>query len=319
MTNAVEQFAVHILGVAIAVVFSYFIGVGPLVMGLGVMILIVICTKINQKNAISLGVVSIIFVLDSPPDQFLSHVFLRSLSVIIGLGVALVINILLFPPKNKGKLLKKMVDLYNQSADYFFKSLHTFINAHEYTDYHSIEPVQLIEKERQILQLMEDAWEELKQEDNPIFIERFYELSRGFIERGKKIDEMTVLRVKRRNDPKNSYFNNNISPEFISILDSLTKGEEILKDLRRKLSSTFTEKKTYEMMKIDEDYWQELSKVIDVWQDRFTGVYYLRSLMEISVVATEMSWAGRRMKGLINLNNHTPQGGLMDRRDEPSF
>ena len=51
----------------------------------------------------------------------------------------------------------------------------------------------------------------------------------------------------------------------------------------------------------DIEYWAEFDQVMDSWQRTVSGIFYLRAMMEIAVVATEMRWAGRRMKAFYDL------------------
>jgi hypothetical protein len=301
LKNAWEQLGVHILAVTLAVTVGYLLGTGPLVIGLTVIAVIVLCNRLGWSGAISLGVVTIVFILDSPPDQFLRHAATRSLAVFIGLGVALGVNRVLAPPRYKDKLSQEVILLFQETSSYFLESLHTFIHSGNFNLFRKKEPKELKIKLIETEELLEHAREELTPLDNPIFTERMMEISRGFVERGQSINEMTSSRVKRRHAPDSPISSEGVSPEFQGVLDILSVGEANLDQLGRKLLIGLKDKHSFGVFEEDTEYWEQFDAVIDEWQKKVSGVFYLRALMEVAVVATEMRWASRRMKTLHNL------------------
>ena len=69
----------------------------------------------------------------------------------------------------------------------------------------------------------------------------------------------------------------------------------------RKVSIGLNQPHAAEKVGEDTGYWAEFDQVMDSWQRTVSGVFYLRAMMEIAVVATEMRWAERRMKALFDL------------------
>ena len=296
LRNARQQIAVHVLGVALAIVLGMIFGTGPLVIGMAVILIIALCNRLGWSGAITLGVVSIVFILDAPQDQFLMHAGIRSLAVFIGLAVALTVNRILRPPAYKAKLWQGLQDLFQESSSYFLRSMVTFVSSAGLTMFKPAPPVQLEHKLNELMEMYDLAREELTAEDNPLLWERLLEICRGFIERGQNIDEMTAQRVKRRQGLDSPLPTDGMSPEFRAILDLLMVGKEKLAVQLKRVSRALNEDQSTEAMEDDPEFWAEFDQVMDAWQRKVSGVFYLRAMMEIAVVATEIRWAGRRLR-----------------------
>lgn len=301
LNNAWEQIGVHLLAVALSLLIGILIGTNPISIGATVICLILICNRIGLSGGIVLGIVSIIFILDSPPETFLIHALSRSLTIFVGLGVALLINRVLAPPRYKTKLLDTLESLLSQTSEYFLESLYTFIQAGSLTSYQKSDPQELKNLLDEIMILHEQAREEITAKDNPPLIELLLEICRGFIERGHSINQMTSQRVQRRQESYSKAELQEISAQFQEIIDILSIGYGKLTELIRTLRLGTTEKKSYGFYQEDDSYWELFDKAIDQWNRKVSGVFYLRALMEVSVVATELRWAGRRTKTALNL------------------
>lgn len=302
LRNAWEQIGVHILGVALAIVLGLTLGTGPLVIGLAVILIIVLCNRLRWSGAITLGVVSIVFVLDAPKEQFLMQAGFRSVAVFVGLAVALVVNRILRPPAYKARLWQGLQELFAESASYFLRSLVTFISSASLTTFKPEPPAHLEQKLDELTQVYDHAREELTPGDNPLLWERLFEICRGFIERGKNIDDMTTQRVKRRQSPDSPLPTDGVSLEFQAILDLLTVGQGKLFAHVERVSRALHESHRTEPIKYDLEYWTEFDQAMDAWQRKVSGVFYLRAMMEIAVVATEIRWAGRRLRAISKIS-----------------
>ena len=198
LKNAWEQIGVHVLAVAVSLIIGTLLGTNPAVIGLAVIIIILLCNRIGWSGGIILGIVSIVFIMDSPPDQFLTHALNRSLSIFVGLAVALIINRILAPPRYKAKFLSQLNELFLLSSKYFLDSLHSFIHSGNLTAYEKPDPLEQKEALDEVMSLYEYARDELTAQDNHLFLEKLLEICSGFIERGQNINVMTAQRVKRR-------------------------------------------------------------------------------------------------------------------------
>ncbi len=303
LNNAWQQIGVHLLAATLSLIIGLLFGTNPLSIGSGVIILILLCNRIGWSGGIVLGIVSIIFILDSPPESFLTHAFARTLSIFIGVGVALLINRVLAPPRYKIKLLSTLHTLFQLTSAYFLESLHTFIQAGNLTSFQKPDPQELNILLEEVIALNENARDEITIADNPRLIERRLEICRGFIERGQSINEMTAQRVKRRQEAYSPQELHEITEEFQGVLTVLSAGKDKLAGLINTLS--FNQKQRSGSYEEDLLYWDTFDKAIDEWNRKVSGVFYLRALMEVSVVATELRWADRRTKALLNLLNKT--------------
>ncbi len=302
LKNAWEQISIHVIGVILALVLGLLLGNNPLVMGLAVIIMILFCNRIGWSSAIILGIVSAIFVLDTPPERFLQNAGIRSLAVFIGLGVALLTNRIIVPPEYKAKLTVQLELLFNETSLYFLQSIVNFITSSSLTVFEVKKPVELQKRLEEVLILYERAREELTPKDNVLLLERQLEICRGFIERGQNINEMTELRVQRRLSPDAPVTSGKVSPEFQEILDILAKGEANLEVLTKKVGLGFNNAHAAEEIGDNNEYWAPFDLALEHWHRNVSGVFYLRAMMEIAVVATEMRWAGRRLRTLYNLS-----------------
>lgn len=305
LNNAWEQIGVHLLAATLSLIIGLLFGTNPLTIGSGVILLILLCNRIGWSGGIVLGIVSIIFILDSPPETFLTHALARTLSIFVGLGVALLINRVLAPPRYKIKLLSALHSLFLLTSAYFLESLHTYIQAGNLTAFQKPDPQGLNNLLEEVIALNESARDEITVANNPRLIERRLEICRGFIERGQSINEMTAQRVKRRQKAFSAQELHEINAEFQGVLDVLSAGKEKLAGLVNTLSLKADQKQSAELFREDILYWETFDKAIDEWNRKVSGVFYLRALMEVSVVATELRWADRRTKALLNLLNKT--------------
>lgn len=298
LRNAWEQIGVHLVSVILAIFLGLTLGTNPIVMGFGVILIILLCNRLGWSGGITLGVVSIVFVLGSPADQFLFHAGMRSLSIMLGLGMAIMVNRILLPPEHKERLFQELSLLFKDASNYFLDSIVTFLSSASLTEFVTQPPESLLQRLDSLMDLHEHARDEFTPRDNALLVERTIEICRGFIERGQKIGEMTDQRVKRRNAPDSPLQTEGVSTEYQAILDVMREGERTLGFWARKVSVGLTELHTPEKAKEDAAYWTAFDRAMDTWQRKVNGVFYLRAMMEIAVVATEMRWAGRRMRSL---------------------
>ena len=122
-----DQILVHILGVAAGFFFGYFLGVNPLSAGLIVMLLIPIYIKLKLHSGITMGIVAALFVLSSSTDEFLTHAFTRTGVIFIGLGSAMFVNVLLWPPRYNKLLKEKLRQSNEASVLYFCRAVQDYV------------------------------------------------------------------------------------------------------------------------------------------------------------------------------------------------
>jgi len=114
---------------------------------------------------------------------------------------------------------------------------------------------------------------------------------------------MTDQRVARRRESYTPAELHEITLEFQEILGVLSMGYEKLDELIISLTIGIRGKKSTGTYVEDIAYWELFDQAIDNWNRKVNGVFYLRALMEVSVVATELRWANRRTIYLLNTIN----------------
>ena len=302
--NAWEQITINVLAVALSMLIGLTLGSNPWLIGLAVILFIALVNRIGWQG-VNLGIVSIIFILAAPPDQFFDHALSRALCIFIGLGVALTINRFLAPPRYKKIFKDSLYSLFYDSSDYFLNSIDHYVGATDLKEYEKVKPVELEKRLKHVTNLYEHAREEFSSQDKMQLMERLLELCRGFIERGENIEEMTRQRVKRRHSPDAPFHGVGIRPEFQGLLDYIIVGENILTTERDGLFQSLTASpsfSSFSLPTLDDAYWDEFDQRMDLWQKNFSGVYFLRATMEVAVVATEMRWASKRMRSCYELS-----------------
>ncbi|WP_456276709.1 aromatic acid exporter family protein [Bacillus sp. AK128] len=108
--SVIDQFQANIIGAFFAILFTLLFTHSPLIIGFTVMIVIGITLKLKLESTIPLAVVTIIAIMESPPDQFIEFGLIRFGTVILGVMSAFLVNLVFFPPKYEAKLYFQVVD-----------------------------------------------------------------------------------------------------------------------------------------------------------------------------------------------------------------
>lgn len=305
--NAWKLIKINVVAVSIATFFGFFHWNNPLIIGTAVILIIIIANHYGWKKEIPQGIVSIIFIMDAPTNQFLIHAATRSLSIFIGLGIALVINRILVPPRYKEILIEKLQTLFADSSAYFFQSIRSFVEITYMTEYTKTDVQDLEKRIEEILQIHEHAREEFAAGDNALLVEKMIEICQGFVERGQNIEEMTYQRLKRRLSPDSPLQSpDEISPSFKRLLDFLLLGNEQLVTLTQEIFKNLNTPHSSILPQTDhQEYWAQFNEAMEQWQSEVSGVFYLRAMMEVAVVTTEMRWASRRLKRIYSIGSFT--------------
>ncbi|AHF06840.1 membrane protein [Desulfitobacterium metallireducens DSM 15288] len=304
LTDAWAQIRVHLLGVILATFLGIFYWNNPFGVGIAVILIIMVANRLGWGGTITPGIVSIIFILDAPPEQFLMHAGTRSISIFIGLGVALITNRVLAPPRYKKSLLEKLQSIFLDSSAYFIQSMRAFVQGTYMKEYEKTNVEGLEARIEEILEMHEHARDEFLPGENAHLVEKLIEICQGFVERGQNIEEMTYQRVKRRLSPDSPLEFQEIAPAFQELLNVLHIGDDQLEVLTRQISENLYRPHTNMINKGDNiEYWDRFDQAMAVWQSEVSGVFYLRAMMEVAVVATEMRWAARRLKRIYNLGS----------------
>lgn len=298
-----DQIFIHIIGVAAGFFFGYFLGVNPLSAGLIVILLIPAYLKLKLNSGITMGIVAALFVLSSSTEEFLVHAFLRTGVIFVGLGSAMLVNVLLWPPRYNRQLKEKLRQSNEASVLYFCRAVQEYVGLEKkepcIDDTQRSRVYELNEEARMLLDLLRSERQGAARHAEPkewlYFAERLIDYNESIIKKADRIFDMLPIRWERRQRSGSPP----ISEEFKAILDILESGCTITIRLNGKLRTVIADGGTAAPEKISEEYWEILTKAIEKWQPRLKDSYYLHGLLEIAVTANEIKWATRQAKKLL--------------------
>jgi uncharacterized membrane protein YgaE (UPF0421/DUF939 family) len=301
--TAKDQIMVHILGVSVGLFFGYLLGSNPVTMGLITILLIYLHIKFCFQSSITMGIIAALFVLSSSAEQFLPHALVRTAVIFVGLSVAMLINVTLWPPRYKQQF-KEILQASNQQAvRYFCQAIQDYVqleNNKPPLHHEQKKAVHKINKEsRKLVEFLRREGEVLRpgvseQSDWLSKAERFIDYNQSLIGKADRIYELLPARYDRRQKSGSP----SISEEFKMILEILESGCTTIARVNGKLRSVIIDEIPAEPEEISEDYWEKLTEAIELWQ-KLTGSYYLHALLDVAVTANEIKWASRQAKKLL--------------------
>ncbi|GMA98753.1 aromatic acid exporter family protein [Pelosinus sp. IPA-1] len=299
-----DQILVHLLGIAAGFFFGYFLGVNPFSAGLIVILLIPIYIKLRLHSGITMGIVAALFVLSSSTEEFMMHALARSGVIFVGLGSAMLVNVLLWPPRYT-KLLKEKLRQSNEAAVlYFCRAVQDYVGLDSSKELHidteQRKRVYKLNKEaRVILDLLSSERPVVAESTEPrewiTLAEKLIDYNESIIKKGDRIFDLLPTRLERRLNSDAPP----VSEEFKAILEILESGCTIVVRVNGKIRSVIVDGGVVSPEEISEEYWESLTTAIEQWQQRLAGSYYLHGLLEIAVTANEIKWATRQAKILL--------------------
>lgn len=102
--SIIEQIQGNLVGATIAIIFGMFLGNNILIIGIAAIIVIMINLKLNIEKTISLALVTVIVIMESPTDTFIQFALMRFSTIMLGIFSAFLVNLIFFPPKYETKL-----------------------------------------------------------------------------------------------------------------------------------------------------------------------------------------------------------------------
>lgn len=314
-----DQILIHIIGVVLGISLGYIFGGNPITMGLTTVLIIAIYTRFKLQHGIVMGLVAAIFILDSPPETFLLHAMSRSLVIFVGLSVAMIVNIALWPPRYKQQFLSKLRESNELSARYFCHAVLDFV----YLDKHDapnneVDKNKLTSLNNETRQLarhlqLDNGNITKEQEDHLRAAREMMLYNEALEEKANRIYELIPARIERRAKSGTPP----ISQEFKSILSILENGCPTILRINAKLRAIVCEKQEIGPEQFDDVYWESLTEAVEEWQQHLTSSYYLQALIEAAVVANELRWAARECKIIINRIQRTGQEGKAKQESHP--
>lgn len=105
-----EQIQANVISAILAIIFVLSFGHHPFVVGVVVIIVIAINIKLKMEAIIPLAVVTVIIIMESPTDDFITFATTRFILIMIGVFSAFIVNFLFIPPKHETQLYHKISD-----------------------------------------------------------------------------------------------------------------------------------------------------------------------------------------------------------------
>ncbi|NCU19077.1 FUSC family protein [Pallidibacillus pasinlerensis] len=118
-----EQVQGNVVGAIVAIVFGLLFGNHFIIVGLAAIIVIMINLRL-KIDTISLSIVTLIVVMESPPDEFIMYSLLRFGTILLGILSAFLINLIFIPPKYETKLYQSISDLSNDVLKWMRLAVH---------------------------------------------------------------------------------------------------------------------------------------------------------------------------------------------------
>ena len=302
--TAKDQFLVHALGVSAAIALGYLLGGNAISMGLITVIIIALYRKIGLHSSISGGVVAAVFILSSNPDQFLPHALTRTAVIFIGLITAMVVNILLWPPKYGQQFRDKLSEANQQAVLYFCQALHDYVHLKDEPPFMNETQKRLVHKLNAEVRTLAD----LCKNEGSLFstvastehewfatAKRLRDYNESLAEKSDRIYALLPVRYDRRRDLGAPTITN----EFRAVLELLGTGCVGVVRVNEKLRTAMLSGETVAPEEISEAYWDKLTGAMEQWQSEINSSYYIHALIEVAVIANEIKSAARQAKKLL--------------------
>ncbi len=310
--NAKEQLIVHFISIGIATALGFTVGSNPLIMGLTTIIIIMVANKLRWKSGSVGGIMAALFILSSPSAQFLQHALSRSLSITIGVAVALVVNMTIARPNYRNPLLTKLIELNTAIAGYFTEAMQSYVKlniadsvSHEKR---SKDIEQLFRDSQKLYELYlldlgpapDNAKTKNKENTESALFSAYLAYNKGLWQRTRDV----LFLAEQRRERRRCSGDMPISPEFQEILAMLESAVQLFvhynDELLLKLQGKDVEPGT------ELRIWRKLDEIVNRWHERFpSGSQNLHALVEVSILTDKIRWAAKESSRLLKSNAQT--------------
>ncbi|WP_108671001.1 FUSC family protein [Peribacillus acanthi] len=106
--QVIEQVQANALGATIAVASIYLFGNNPIIIGLVMIIVIVVCLKLKMEGAISLTLITVLVMMGSHAYEGIMAAANKFVIVLVGMGSAFLVNLSISPPNYQKNYLDKL-------------------------------------------------------------------------------------------------------------------------------------------------------------------------------------------------------------------
>lgn len=309
LRNSLEQIIVNLAAIAVGMILGLTIPIIFLSMAIATIIVILFCTQVFQaKNQIVLAIISAIFVLASPQEQFIEHALMRSAAILIGIIIANVINFAVAPPHYRDILTKKTIELNTMAVHGFTDSVNRYLNLNvptaEDNEKQNNEFYELYKETEKFLLLYRDEGElslpllRKSSDDKATELHLYTEYlnyNRGLWQRAQDIIYLAEERKIRREEAHDPA----VSCEFNHVFEMLSKvilnATSYNLQLQKKIAGE--EAEIYPEPRV----WSKLNKIFNEWQEKNPPTsYYMHSLNEVSVITYNIRWFAKESYRLLN-------------------
>ncbi|MBT2758634.1 aromatic acid exporter family protein [Mesobacillus foraminis] len=109
--TVIEQIQGNLIGAVIAVVFVLTLGNNFFIVGLAAILVITLNLKLRLENTISLSLVTLIAIMETPGEEFIGFAMIRFSTIMLGVAAAFIVNLVFLPPRYENKLYNKNASL----------------------------------------------------------------------------------------------------------------------------------------------------------------------------------------------------------------
>ncbi|MDL4843251.1 FUSC family protein [Aquibacillus rhizosphaerae] len=103
-----DQVITNTLGASISLFFIYFFGENPVIIGFVIIFMISLNIKLKMETTIPLTLVTVIAIMSATGSGDFYFALERFLVIVIGTSTAIIVNILVYPPKYKKKFIQNV-------------------------------------------------------------------------------------------------------------------------------------------------------------------------------------------------------------------
>ncbi|OEH85800.1 hypothetical protein BHU72_03190 [Desulfuribacillus stibiiarsenatis] len=298
--NALQQIGITFTGIIIGLILAMTLGNSAVAMGISSILIIIIALRLRWNSVILIGIVTVIFIIDTQNDYFYEHAFSRISVIFIGLIVALFVNVFLAPPDHRKSIVDNIMKFHDDVTGILY---HKITNILQRMDPDEAQNHNILELQKQIDPLR-DSLNLFKQEIRVLpystqanefhvssqCLEDLQQFNTQLLHKIILLSDMEQERTKRIATRKKLPYSN----EFQRVIDRIQNAnEQIFRNsglihrqvLQQKLEGN------WEKVSVFDD---SLELQLEAWHNEHAGdPFYMQALMEISILLYEIRLIAR--------------------------
>lgn len=307
LRNALEQVTVNISAIIVGVILGLTIPIQYVSMALATIIVILICTQLfKTSNLIVMAIITAIFIISSPQDEFIDHAVMRALAIFIGIGIGNIINFTFAQPHYQKPLVNKLIELNEWVVPHFRNAVNIYLTL-DIPDEEELNKSQddfgvLYLDTENLLELFDDEFklvigaEKIRKKTKQEQLYREYlNYSRGLWQRSLDIIFLAKERKARREEANEPSVSTEFHQVFVMLEQVIADSEHYNSELFKRLRGEASQK--YPEIRVWTRFNQEFAK----WQVRNPNTtYYLSAVFEVSVIVFNIRWFAKESSRLLN-------------------